>query len=123
MAGRVVHVKKDPHDVYIGRGKSSIWGNPFRIGDAHSETGRPTGRREAIELYMEWIVRGERRHLLTRLGELEGEILGCFCAPSGGVTERDPLVCHGQVLLILLDWRRKRISGKRRPTPRSRSRS
>jgi hypothetical protein len=81
--------------------------NPFRIG--------PDGTRdEVIEKYKEWIVRGDGRHLLRNLGELEGRTLGCFCAPKGGVTEHDPLVCHGQVLLKLLEHRRRKIRQKLR---------
>lgn len=26
---RVVHCKRAPYDVYIGRGQGSVWGNPF----------------------------------------------------------------------------------------------
>ena len=110
--GRVVHVRKDPFDLYIGRGRNSTWGNPFKIGDPHPESGEPIVRGEAIELYKEWIVRGDGRWLLGHLGELEGATLGCWCAPKGGVTEHDPLLCHGQVLLKLVSWRRKKISEK-----------
>ena len=108
--GRVVHVKKDRFTRWVARG--SKWGNPFRIGDPHPETGQPLSRGEAITLYKDWIVRGEGRWLLRHLGELENEVLGCFCAPKGGVTEHDPLVCHGQILLKLLAWRRKKLDAK-----------
>ena len=35
MATRVVNLREEPYDVYIGRGKSEEegkWGNPFEIG-------------------------------------------------------------------------------------------
>lgn len=108
--GRVVHVKRDRYTKWVARG--SKWGNPFRIGDPHPITGRPLMRGEAVSLFLEWILRGEGRWLLRYLGELEGEVLGCFCAPKGGVSEHDPLICHGQVLLRLLAWRRKKIREK-----------
>ena len=119
MEQRVVHVKKDPFDVYIGRVnkranlRGSVWANPFRIGAAHPETVEPITRKDAIELYKEWIVRGEGRYLLRRLGELEGETLGCWCARAGGVGAHDPLICHGQILLLLLEHRRRAIEKKR----------
>ena len=116
-SGRVVHIKKDPYDVYIGRsgkGTRSKWGNPFGIGDPHPVTGEPITRGEAIPLFKEYAVRGAGRHLLKDLGELEGKILGCFCAPKGGVGAHDPLVCHGQILLLLLEHRRKKIAAKRK---------
>ena len=108
--GRVVHVKRYRFTRWVARG--SKWGNPFRIGDPHPETGRPIRRGDAIDLYKEWIVGGDGRWLLRHLGALENEVLGCFCAPKGGVTEHDPLVCHGQVLLMLVSWRRKKIAAK-----------
>lgn len=117
--GLVVHVKKDPFDVYIGRANrraglaASVWANPFRIGDPHPETGEPIKRDEAVGLYRRWILRGEGRHLLKRLGELEGKVLGCWCAKKGGVGAHDPLACHGQILLLLLEHRAKKISEKR----------
>lgn len=95
MAQRVVHVKRDSFDVYIGRGRGSKWGNPYRIGDEHPENKRPIRRGEALELYREWILRGEGRPLLALLGELESKTLGCWCAERGGVGEHDPMVCHG----------------------------
>ena len=81
--GPKVHNKRamtapvDP--VYIGR--PSIWGNPFVIGR--------DGDRDAViakfEAYLD-----SRPELLTRLGELRGEHLVCWCAPAR---------CHGDVLL------------------------
>lgn len=84
---RVVHCKKEPYDVYIGR--PSKWGNPF----THKPGTRamfivPT-RQEAIEAYREWITNGDGRHLLNDLGELKGKTLGCWCKPQ---------CCHGEVL-------------------------
>lgn len=106
MAGKVVHCKKEPFDVYVGRGRDSVWGNPFQIG--------PDGdRAEVIRKYKEWITRGEGRPLLRRLGELEDKKLGCWCAGYGGLTAGDePMVCHGQVLLKLVEYRSLKIEEK-----------
>lgn len=93
---KVVHIKRDPHDVYIGRG--SVWGNPFKIG-THGT------RAEVLRKYKEYLLRGEGRHLLHRIGELEGKTLGCFCAEAGGFTTDDETVCHGQLLLQLIERR------------------
>lgn len=68
---KVVHIKRDHYQVYIGRG--SIWGNPFKIG-------RDGDRAEVLRKYKAYLLRGEGRHLLDRIGELEGKSLGCFCA-------------------------------------------
>lgn len=81
--GRVVHCKKEPFDIYIGR--PSIWGNPF-------EVGKHGTRSQVIKLYREWIQ--QQPELLERLGTLSGKVLGCYCAPKS---------CHGDVLLELAE--------------------
>lgn len=72
----VVHCKREPFDVYIGR--PSKWGNPFVIG-------RDGTRAQVIEHYRA-LMRG---HEVEIRQELRGKILGCYCAP---------LPCHGDVL-------------------------
>ena len=75
---RVVNKRKEPFDVYIGRG--SKWGNPFRI----DEDGN---RKEVIEKYRKRLLKSP---LLRNLHELDGKTLGCFCKPGA---------CHGDVLV------------------------
>lgn len=104
---KVVHCKKESYGVYIGRGRDSIWGNPFKIG-ANADGDRA----EVIEAYKQWLVFGEGRSLLKRLGELEGKVLGCWCAERSGLTANDDLVCHGQILLKLLEHRRTKIAAR-----------
>lgn len=75
----VVHCKRKPCDVYIGR--PSIWGNPFSIG-------RDGNRDEVIQKFREHIQNNPT--LLQRCRtELKGKVLGCWCAPKH---------CHGDVL-------------------------
>ena len=82
MATKVVNLRTEPYDVYIGRG--SKWGNPFRVG--------PDGTRaQVIEKYRAWL--RFQPHLIGALKELRDKRLGCFCAP---------LPCHGEVLVSLL---------------------
>jgi len=97
---RVVNLTREAYDVYIGRpgrGKAAAdcpWGNPFMIG-------KDGTRDEVIAKYARWIQ--TQPQLLARLGELRGKRLGCFCAPAGGLTAHDDLVCHGQILARLAD--------------------
>lgn len=82
MAGRyVVHCKRAPFDVYIGR--PSKWGNPYVIG-------RDGTRAEVIAKYREYLLGFPE--LYSALPELRGKILGCWCAPGP---------CHGDVLAEL----------------------
>jgi hypothetical protein len=63
---RVVHCKKEPFDIYIGR--PSKWGNPFRIGKDGS-------REDVIQKYRDWILANS--NLMAQLPlELKGKTLG-----------------------------------------------
>ncbi len=80
---RVVHCKREPYDVYIGR--PSKWGNPFRMGADGT-------RDEIIAKYRDYV--RSRPDLMASLGELRGKVLGCWCRP---------LPCHGDVLVELIE--------------------
>lgn len=80
---RVVHVRREPFDVYIGR--PSKWGNPFVVG-------KDGTRAEVIEKYRTWLMRNQL--LMSSLQELRGKVLGCWCKP---------LLCHGDILVELAD--------------------
>lgn len=86
MPTTVVHCKKEPYDVYIGRG--SIWGNPFKIG--------PDGSRSnVIELFRIWFLTSEHAtELRSKVKELRGKRLGCWCKPQA---------CHGDILATYAD--------------------
>ena len=81
--------RKQPYDVYVGRpraGKAAHhapWGNPFLVGQHGT-------REQVVAMYREWLMK--QPHLLARLPELRGKVLGCFCAP---------LACHADVLAEL----------------------
>lgn len=81
MIARVVHCKREPFNVYIGR--PSKWGNPFEIG-------RDGTREEVVAKYESWLL--TQPSLLASLSELCGEDLGCWCSPKP---------CHGDVLVRL----------------------
>ena len=92
MNATVVHCKREPYDVYIGR--PSKWGNPFKIG-------RDGTRAEVVEKHEEWLLgiivapNGEKVPSLDETKkELTGKRLGCFCAP---------LQCHGDNLLRFIN--------------------
>lgn len=84
----VVHCKKEPYDVYIGRGQGSSWGNPF----SHLQTSlgevKVDSREEAIACFREWV--SQNPEMIEKIKrELKGKILGCWCSPKE---------CHGDVL-------------------------
>lgn len=79
---KVVHCKKDPFDVYIGR--PSKWGNPF-------EVGKDGTREDVCKKYRTWLL--SQHQLLEELLDLKGKVLGCWCKPRE---------CHGDVLVEML---------------------
>ena len=105
LATRVVNLRREPYDVYIGRpglGLDGPFGNPIRRGQpcpvcadgtVHDRAG------DTLDCYASW--------LYTRLGRdvgfrdavegLRGLRLGCFCRPPSGFGGR--LLCHGQILV------------------------
>jgi len=83
MTTCIVHCKKEPYDIYIGR--PSKWGNPFQIG-------KDGTRDEVIEKFRNWIITQPK--LLKDLHEIKGKTLGCWCKPK---------VCHGDVLVELIE--------------------
>lgn len=91
MVTRIVNMKDEPYDIYIGRG--SKWGCPYTV-----IKDRPTlakeivdTKEEALEKYKAYVLASPE--LMNSLDELEGKTLGCFCKPEK---------CHGDVLLELL---------------------
>lgn len=81
----VVHCKKKPYHVYIGR--PSKWGNPFGMIPGLKT---PEERARVIKAYEEWLQ--TQPQLLKALPELKGKVLGCWCYPKP---------CHGDVLFRL----------------------
>ena len=85
----VVHCRKEPFDIYIGR--PSKWGNPFsHQNDTKAEFVVST-RKEAVSRYEEYLRKGP---LMDDIHELDGKALGCWCKPRS---------CHGDVLVRLVD--------------------
>lgn len=84
----VVHCKKEPFDVYIGRGRGSQWGNPFSHQEGTQARFKVDTREEAIARFREWLL--SQPELVEKAKrELRGKVLGCWCSPRA---------CHGDIL-------------------------
>ena len=77
-------------DVYIGR--PGPWGNPYSHEGNTQAKYKVKSRQEAVEKYEEYIL--QQPDLMSRLSELEGRVLGCWCVPA---------LCHGHVLIKLIN--------------------
>lgn len=86
----VVHCKRDPYDIFIGR--PSKWSSPFTHLPLEKTTAlfQVSTREEAVRSYEVWLK--EKPELLADIKELKGKVLGCWCAPN---------LCHGDVLARL----------------------
>lgn len=96
----VVHCKKHPYDVYIGRG--SEWGNIYtHIKDRKTKAQFVVNtREEAIDMYRQWLLL--QPELLNKLPQLKGKRLGCYCVTKPIFEIRKKKVCHGEILLELI---------------------
>ncbi len=98
---RVVNVKHDKFDEYIGRAvrarkggfygySQSLWANPFKIG--------PDGtRQKCLDRYEDWIritLSVRDPNFKKSLLALDGKVLGCWCKPKA---------CHGDILVKLIE--------------------
>lgn len=83
----VVHCKKSPYDVYIGR--PGPWGNPFVMGQHGT-------RKQVIAAYRLWLKdKIAEPTFVKELMALEGKVLGCWCSPEP---------CHGNIMVETIAW-------------------
>lgn len=86
---KVVHVNKEPYDVYIGR--PSKWGNPYSHKPGTLAQFKVNTVKEAIEAYEKYLLANSK--LMESLHELKGKTIGCWCKPGP---------CHGDIIIKLL---------------------
>jgi hypothetical protein len=72
---------------YVPGAKKSKWANPFSV--------KKYGLDKCLELYENYLINNVE--LMNSLNELEGKILGCWCAPNR---------CHGDILIKLINKRK-----------------
>lgn len=117
MMTRVVNLRREAFDAYIGRaghGQDGYFGNPFRVDFARmKEPGNDwvwlVGVRRVEEqsergAYADEMLGKYREHFLARIARdpefrarvlaLRGKRLGCFCKPGP---------CHGDVMAAWID--------------------
>jgi hypothetical protein len=115
MIARVVNLRHEPYDIYIGRagngeptnvpGGDGVFGNPYGGGGALAHAAN--SRADSIAMHRLYF-RGRLAHdyaFRTRVLELlklprpAGELrLGCFCKQPGS-----PVACHGDVIAEYLN--------------------
>lgn len=95
---KVVNCMKDSYDILIDR--TTMWGNPFRIG-------RDGSRSDVIKAFELWLRRIDYRNfkqkelqlILDNINKLNHKTLGCWCKPKS---------CHGDIYADIIE---ERMSG------------
>lgn len=87
---KVVNLKDEPYDIYIGRagkGENGYFGNPFYLGGYKN-------RDAILNKYKNYFLNRIYTDKIFRekILNLKGKILGCFCKPEK---------CHGD---IIVEW-------------------
>ncbi len=89
---RVVHCKREPYEVYIGRGGQ--WGNAWSHSADTQAKHVVATREEAVAAYERDLLANPVKVAAVR-AELRGRVLGCYCNPGQ--------LCHGHVLARVAD--------------------
>ena len=89
---KVVNLRKEPYDVYIGRaghGQDGYFGNPFPMSNEME-------RAYVLKQYKDYFLKrvAEDEEFCKRVLGLKGKVLGCFCVPKA---------CHGHVIAEWVD--------------------
>lgn len=102
----VVHCKREPYQIYIGRERTKYhFGNPFSHKENSLAEVTVETAEDACEQFRKW-VEGEdwkeldqerRQWILDNLKYLKGKTLGCWCKVKGHE------FCHGDVLVELVN--------------------
>ena len=83
MPTRVVNIRNEPCEVYVGRGEPL--GNPF-------SSPRDGTREECIAMFRQYAE--ARPELMKLIRACRGKVIGCYCKPKA---------CHGDVIAELAD--------------------
>lgn len=89
---RVVNLRREKFDVYIGRGgkgQDGYFGNPIRLED---ESQRVSVLHQYERYFFDRLVRDPIFN--ERVYSLKGKTLGCFCKPK---------LCHGDIIVDYLE--------------------
>ena len=98
---RVVHFKKEPFDIYIGRMQGGVynkWAYPKELRESFP---KGTPRKQIVAAYEEYLLSNEE--LMNSLCELKDKVIGCWCKNEGGGGNS----CHGD---ILVKWVKKKCN-------------
>ncbi|KKL49246.1 hypothetical protein LCGC14_2317450 [marine sediment metagenome] len=94
MKTQIVNLRTHKKTNVMRTDRTTIFGNPYRIGSRFT-------RKQSIEKYRRYFYLRIRdsEEFRQAVQELEGHILGCWCAP---------LACHGDIIVEYLEKKTKK---------------
>lgn len=96
------NAKVSDTNVYIGRGKGSILGNPF---------GKPNSRVENCIKYRNHMLQVVRTNsdpqLIQAIKDLKGKNVICFCSNGTDSVSKGARYCHGHIILNICEYLNK----------------
>jgi len=97
----VINLRQAPRELRrtcVKIDRTSRWGNPFVVGKHGT-------REQVIQLYREHLWKHVKSGAVTlpELAALDGQFLGCWCAPAA---------CHGHVLARAAIWAKTELAAK-----------
>lgn len=96
---RVFSIRNKPDDsIYIGRGKNSIFGNPFAMKSEED-------RIEVCLKYKDFLIQQVKKDFRFKeeVKGLHNKNVYCFCSNGKSSLEEGAKYCHGHVLLACAD--------------------
>ena len=85
--------------IYIGRGKNSIFGNPYPM------TGEQSREQVCLD-YRKWLMNKIQtdENFAEQVKNLHGKNLKCFCSNGTNSRQKGAKWCHGHILLSCADY-------------------
>lgn len=98
---KIVHFRKDPYDIYIGR--PSKFSNPYSSKPGTLAKYKVNSREESLLKFEEYLL--NNKNLMDSLYELKYKTLGCFCKNKlkPGQKNATGKSCHGDIIKKYVD--------------------
>ena len=101
------NAKVSDTNVYIGRGRGSIMGNPFATNDSKTLQDR-IDNCIAYRNHMFQVVRtNSDPQLIQAIKDLKGKNVICFCSNGTDSVSKGARYCHGHIILNICEYLNK----------------
>lgn len=103
----VFNRKPDDNNVYIGRGKGSILGNPFMTGSNKTLQDRKDNCIKYRNYLSDIIRTNSNPEMIAQIKALKDKNVVCFCSNGTDDVSKGAQYCHGHIMLSACDFLNK----------------